>query len=146
MGLFWYAKKMYKDFSLDLEFMVDHEKSNSGIFLRIPGVPQDDYYVGHSFEVQIDNSRDGIHRTAAIYDAEPPMTDATKDPSEWNHYSITFKGDKITVILNGVKVIDWIAEPRGKIKNFAREGFIGLQNHDWETTVLFQNIFIKELD
>jgi hypothetical protein len=74
------------------------------------------------------------------------MADATKDPGEWNHYSITFKGDKITVILNGVKVIDWIAEPRGKIKDFAREGFIGLQNHDWETTVLFQNIFIKELD
>jgi hypothetical protein len=43
-------------------------------------------------------------------------------------------------------VIDWIAEPRGKIKDFAREGFIGLQNNDLETTVLFQNIFIKELD
>ena len=70
----------------------------------------------------------------------------TKGPGEWNHYSITFKGDNITVILNGVKVIDWIAEPRGKIKDFAREGFIGLQNHDWETTVLYRNIFIKVLD
>ena len=146
MGLFWYSKKMYKDFSLELEFMVDQKKSNSGIFLRIPGVPFDNYYVGHSFEVQINHAGKGIHQTGAIYDAEPPMTDATKGPGEWNHYSITFKGDKITVILNGVKVIDWIAEPRGKIKDFAWEGFIGLQNHDWETTVLFQNIFIKELD
>ena len=65
---------------------------------------------------------------------------------EWNHYSITFIGSKITVILNGVKVIDWIAEPRGKIKDFAQEGYIGLQNHDLETTVSYRNIFIKELN
>ena len=69
MGIFWYAKKIYKDFSLELEFMVDQEKSNSGIFLRIPGVPYDDYYVDHSFEVQINHAGKGIHQTGAIYDA-----------------------------------------------------------------------------
>ena len=146
MGIFWYAKKIYKDFSLELEFMVDQEKANSGIFLRIPGVPYDDYYVDHSFEVQINHAGKGIHQTGAIYDAEPPIINVTKGLGEWNHYSITFKGSKITVILNGVKVIDWLAEPRGKIKDFAQEGYIGLQNHDLETTVSYRNIFIKELN
>ncbi|MBC8346577.1 MAG: DUF1080 domain-containing protein [Candidatus Marinimicrobia bacterium] len=146
MGLFWYAKKMLGDFTLDLEFMVDQERSNSGIFLRIPDVPFDNYYVGHSFEVQIYHPGDGTHRTGAIYDAEPPLTNATKGPGEWNHYSITFKGDKIIVFLNGVKVQDWKAEPRGKISDFADKGFIGLQNHDWETAVFYRNIFLKELD
>lgn len=146
MGLFWYAKKMVSDFTLDLEFMVDQERSNSGVFLRIPGVPFDNYYVGHSFEVQIYHPGDGIHRTGAIYDAEPPITDATKGAGEWNHYSITFRGDKIIVYLNGVKVMDWQAEPRGKITDFVDEGYIGLQNHDWETAVYYRNIFLKELN
>jgi sugar phosphate isomerase/epimerase len=146
MGLFWYAKEMLSDFTLDLEFMVDQERSNSGIFLRIPGVPYDNYYVGHSFEVQIYHLGDGIHQTGAIYDAEPPLTNATKGSGEWNHYSITFKGDTIIVYLNGVKVQDWKADPRGKIKDFAEKGYIGLQNHDRETAVFYRNIFLKELD
>ena len=69
-----------------------------------------------------------------------------KGAGERNHYSITFKGDKIIVYLNGVKVQDWKVEPRGKIKNFADKGYIGLQNHDWETAVFYRNIFLKELD
>ena len=146
MGLFWYTKKMYKDFVLELEFMVDQKKSNSGIFLRIPQVPFDNYYVEHSFEVQINDAGKNTHQTGAIFDAESPIVRVSKEPYEWNHYSITFRGEKITVILNGVKVIDWIAEPRGKIKSFSKEGYIGLQNHDWDTKVSFRNIFIKELD
>ena len=102
--------------------------------------------MGHLFEVQIYHPGDGTHRTGAIYDAEPPMANATKGAGEWNHYSITFKGDKIIVYLNGVKVQDWKAEPRGKIKIFADKGYIGLQNHDWETAVFYRNIFLKELD
>jgi len=43
-------------------------------------------------------------------------------------------------------VVDWEAEPRGKIRDFAPRGYIGLQNHDWDTEVSFRNIFVKELD
>ena len=47
--------------------------------------------------------------------------------------------------LNGQKVLDWEAEPRGKIKDFAERGYIGLQNHDDRSPVYFRNIFVKEL-
>jgi len=35
--------------------------------------------------------------------------------------------------------------PRGKIKDFSSEGYIGLQNHDSLSPVYFRDIFIKEL-
>ena len=48
--------------------------------------------------------------------------------------------------LNGAQVTDWVAEPRGKIRDFASSGYIGLQNHDWDTSVYFRNIRVKKLN
>jgi hypothetical protein len=41
-------------------------------------------------------------------------------------------------------VVDWKAESRGKIKDFSREGYLGLQNHDSISPVYFRNIYVKE--
>jgi hypothetical protein len=49
------------------------------------------------------------------------------------------------VELNGKPVLDWEAEPRGKVRDCAPEGYIGLQNHDSRSPVFFRNVFIKEL-
>lgn len=145
MGLFWYSVKKYKDFTLELDFKCSEKNTNSGIFLRIPDIPTNNDYIYHSFEIQIYDSGDGIHKTGAVYDAEPPRVDAFKEPGEWNHFKIIFKGDRIQVELNSTEVIDWNAEPKGKVKDFAKEGYIGLQNHDSRSPVYFRNIFIKEL-
>jgi hypothetical protein len=145
MGLFWYAVKQYGDFVLDVDFKTTSRTTNSGVFLRVPGVPASDDYIYHSFEIQIDDSGEGIHHTGAAYDAEAPSTDATKPPGEWNHYRITFRGNHITVVLNGTTVLDWNAEPRGKVEDFAPRGYIGLQNHDSTSPVYFRNVFVREL-
>ena len=145
MGLFWYSVSKYKDFVLELEYRCSESKTNSGVFVRVPEVPSGDEYIYHSFEVQINDGGEGIHKTAAVYDAEPPSHDASKPTGEWNHYRVTFLGKRIQVELNGEKVVDWEAEPRGKVADFSDEGYIGLQNHDWDTTVSFRNIFVKEL-
>jgi len=39
---------------------------------------------------------------------------------------ITCLGAKIQIELNGKPVLNWNQEPRGKIKDFALEGYIGL--------------------
>ncbi|MFA7227937.1 MAG: family 16 glycoside hydrolase [Melioribacteraceae bacterium] len=145
MGLFWFSAKKFGNFVLDLEYTSHSEKTNSGIFLRVPDFVISDDYIYHSFEIQIDNVSDPLHRTGAVYDAEPVKKDAFKAPGEWNHFRITFEGDKITVELNGQLVNEWKCEPRGKVKDFAKTGFIGLQNHDSAAKVGFRNIFIKEL-
>jgi sugar phosphate isomerase/epimerase len=145
MGLFWYSVKKYKDFVLEVEFKCENRSTNSGVFVRVPGVPTSDDYIYHSFEVQIDDAGKGIHGTGAAYDAEPPSGQASKNPGEWNHFKITFVGSRLSVALNGIPVLDWMAEARGKVRDFADEGYIGLQNHDSRSPVYFRNIFVKEV-
>jgi sugar phosphate isomerase/epimerase len=145
MGLFWYSAKKYKDFILELDFKVDHIFTNSGIFLRVPEMPESDNYIYHSFEVQIYDQGKGIHKTGAVYDADAPSASAFYEPGKWNHYKITLKDQNYKVELNGKLIIDWMAEPRGKIRTIPTEGYIGLQNHDWDSHVYFRNIYVKEL-
>jgi sugar phosphate isomerase/epimerase len=142
MGLLWYSVKKFKDFVLELDYKCSQDNTNSGIFLRVPEVPTSDDYIYHSFEIQIYDVGEGIHRTAAVYDAEAPSSDAFRRGGEWNHLKIIFKEKHLQVELNGVVVIDWDAEPRGKVKDFASEGYIGLQNHDSIAPVYFKNIYI----
>jgi sugar phosphate isomerase/epimerase len=145
MGLLWYSVKKFKDFVLELDFKCGQKNTNSGIFIRVPDVPTNDDYIYHSFEVQINDAGEGIHKTAAIYDAEAPSVDASEPTGEWNHMKITFQGKNIQIELNGRRVVDWEAVPRGKVRDFAGEGYIGLQNHDSIAPVYFKNIFVKEL-
>jgi hypothetical protein len=147
MGLLWYADETFGDFTLRLEFMTSVHEANSGIFLRVPGIPLSDDYVFHSFEVQIDAAAaEGIHRTGGVYDAAAPSEKRARPPGEWNEMEISFVGDRITVDLNGARVLDWVAEPRGKIEDFAARGYIGLQNHDPASRVYFRNLRLKKLD
>jgi hypothetical protein len=145
MGLLWYAAQEYGNFVLELEFKTADVRANSGVFVRVPEVPTSDDYIYHSFEIQIDQVSEGIHSMGGVYDAEAPNKVAARASGEWNHYRITFQGNRITVVLNGEKVVDWEAEPRGKIRDFAPRGYIGLQNHDDGSIVQFRNIFVKTL-
>ncbi len=147
MGLLWYSAEMFGDFVLRLEFMTSVPESNSGVFLRVPEMVTSDEYIFHSFEIQIHAAApEAIHRTGAVYDAEAPSEDRAKEPGEWNDMEISFIGDVIAVSVNGEQVVDWQAEPRGKIRDFADRGYIGLQNHDWDTSVYFRNIRVRKVD
>jgi len=146
MGLLWYSARQYGDFALKLEFMCSNESTNSGVFLRVPDVPISDDYIYHSFEIQInDDAEEGIHRTGAVYDAEAPSQLASAPPGEWNRLEVSFISDRIVVELNGKQVIDWKAEPRGKVEDFAKRGYVGLQNHDDRSPVYFRNIYVRDM-
>jgi sugar phosphate isomerase/epimerase len=144
MGLLWYSVRKYRDFILELDWRCPDKKANSGIFLRVPEMPSSNEYTYHSLEVQILDSGTGDTKTGAIFDAMPPRLDIFHEAGQWNHYKITCKGTRITVELNNRLVIDWNAEPRGKIRDLSEEGYIGLQNHDAGSSVFFRNIFVKE--
>lgn len=145
MGLFWYSVKEFKDFILEFDYRSSEPDANSGVFLRIPTLPTSNDYIYHSFEIQIQDNGEGIHRTAAVYDAEASRGGVIKPTGEWNHLKITFVGKHIEVELNNEIVVDWEAEPRGKVADFAEKGYIGFQNHDPNTRVDFRNIFVKEI-
>ncbi|MEA2064400.1 MAG: DUF1080 domain-containing protein [Gemmatimonadota bacterium] len=146
-GLIWYSAAMFQDFVLELDFMVDDNQTNSGIFLRIPYMVENHDYIHDSFEIQIfDNERAGMtHYTGAIYDASPPLKKASRSPGQWNHFKITCQGQRMVVELNGELVNDWTTRPTGKIKTHWPKGYIGLQNHRGPSDVHFRNIRVKEL-
>ncbi len=146
MGLFWYAAREYGDFVLELEFKSTDGATNSGIFVRVPGVTVSDDYIYHSFEIQIDEAGEGIHETAAVYDAEAPSQQTSNPPGEWNQLKITLEGNHIAIELNGTQVVDWDMEPRGKVQDLAPRGYIGLQNHDDRSPVYFRNIYVTALN
>ena len=145
MGLFWYGDRKVGDFILELDFMSEKHFTNSGVFLRVPEVPVNDNYIYGCFEIQIDNASRGIHQTGAVYDAVAPSSLAFTEAGQWNHYKITYRGTHLEVELNGIKVIDWESEPRGKVRSLSQTGYIGLQNHDSRAPVYFKNIYLKEL-
>ncbi len=145
MGLLWYSRKKVKDFILDFEFMCAKPQTNSGIFIRIPEVPTSDEYIYHSFEIQIFDAGEGIHRTGAAYDIQAPSAFASKPAGEWNHMTIECRGRHVLVTVNGKVVLDWQAQPGGKVKDLAMEGYIGFQNHDSIAPPYFRNIYLKEL-
>jgi len=51
-----------------------------------------------------------------------PKTKADKKPGKWNHFLITLKKDKVSVMLNGQTVIDQVPLPA-----IHMSGSIGLQ-------------------
>ncbi|MCL5279092.1 MAG: DUF1080 domain-containing protein [Planctomycetes bacterium] len=154
-----WTKDTYGDFVLDLEFKVV-EGTNSGIFLRTAD-RKDPVYTG--IEVQIANSygRPKITKTGtagAIYDCQEPSKNMLKAPGEWNRCQVTCRGSRIEVVLNGEKIIDmdvdrWVkagANPDGTpnkfkqaLKDFARVGYVGFQDHG--RPVWYRNIKIKRL-
>ena len=151
-GDIW-TKERYGDFVLDLEFKT---AGNSGVFFRTDN-PKDCVQTG--IEVQVDNpsEKPGRHSTGAIYDLVAPTKNAAKK-GEWNRLVITATGPKLTVQLNGEPVTEmdldkWTEggkNPDGSknkfkaaLKDFKREGHIGLQDHG--AAVSYRNIKIKAL-
>ncbi|MFZ5832150.1 MAG: family 16 glycoside hydrolase [Planctomycetota bacterium] len=156
-----WTKQTYGDFVLELEFKTPEGPANSGIFLRTAD-RQDPVYTG--IEVQVSNpygksklSRTGI--PGAIYDLVAPTVNAALPPGQWNQVQITCRGSNIEVVLNGQKVsamdLDQWTETgknpdgtpnkfRQPLKDFARRGYVGLQDHG--RTVWYRNIRIRPLE
>ncbi len=153
-GDIWTADR-YGDFVLELEFKTT---GNSGVFVRTDD-PKDNVQTG--IEVQVDvprgTGKPGRHDVGAIYDlVAPAKKNAKKD--DWNKLTITARGSLLTVELNGEKVaemdLDRWTEPgknpdgtknkfKTALKDFKREGHIGLQDHG--AVVMYRNIRIKPI-
>ncbi|HOT50032.1 MAG TPA: DUF1080 domain-containing protein, partial [Candidatus Hydrogenedentes bacterium] len=74
-----------------------------------------------------------------------PIKCADKPVGEWNTFRIRMIGDKVTVYLNDVLVVDNVTMENywDRNKPIYPTGQIELQNHG--SSLYFRNIFIKEL-
>ncbi len=158
-----FTKQTFGDFDLHLEFKLGETPwwtmipyailspqmhGNSGVFLRVPK----DESALRGFEVQVCGDygwppcKTG---TGSIYDVVTPMFNMARPVGEWNSYDISTRGTKVTVTVNGWRVIDTdfalLAAPVGKFATpYAQlplEGQIALQDHGGEIT--YRNIKIR---
>ncbi len=91
-----YSERKFMNFQVALEFRLS-QGSNSGLYLR------------GRYEIQImdDQGRPlDIHSQGALYGFTVPGVSASKAAGEWQRYDITIVANRVTVVLNGTKVID----------------------------------------
>jgi hypothetical protein len=90
------SEQKFWNFLLHVDFRIV-ERSNSGIGLR------------GRYEIQIledFGKPPGTHGAAALYARVPPSVNASKPAGEWQSYDIRLVGRTLTVVHNGVKVLD----------------------------------------
>ncbi len=152
MGLLWYTREKFANAVLRVVFRPNGPQGNSGVFIRIPEPPKEPWYaVHHGYEVQIEDAGDEYHRTGAIYSMTKVLAKAPPGPDGWTTMEITLDGQRTIVVVNGVKVTDfngsdpvperkmWYEPERGPRPD---AGYIGVQNHDARSTVVFREISV----
>ncbi len=160
MGLLYWTGEKFGNCILHVEWKMRDENSNSGVFIRIPIEPREEWMpVFYGYEVQIDNKpelsgEDDYHYTGMLYSLTRPLAKPGKPGPEWNSMDITLDGLRTIVYVNDVKVMDYKEgdpvperkfdfEPyRGPRPEF---GYIGLQNHSDNDIVYFRKVEVRPL-
>ncbi|MFV8442072.1 3-keto-disaccharide hydrolase [Flavobacterium sp. LB2P44] len=151
----------YTNFHLKLEWKVA-AKSNSGVIFYVNEDLtkfKNTYETGLEMQVlDNDGHPDGKiekHRAGDLYDLIKSSSEPVKAVGEWNSVDIVCKFGKLTMLLNGVKIVEttlWDANFKTLVagSKFAtwpgfagfKKGKIALQDHG--DNVWFRNIMIKE--
>ncbi|HJT30622.1 MAG TPA: DUF1080 domain-containing protein, partial [Pirellulales bacterium] len=129
----------YGDYELWVDWKIERN-GDSGIYLR--GVPQVQIWDPSS------DSAKGVGSGGLFNNQKnpsKPLTVADKPIGQWNTFKIKMVGDKVTVYLNDVLVVDNVVLENywERDKPIYPTGQIELQNHG--NTLYFKNIYLKEI-
>ena len=125
--------------------------SDSGIFLRDikTGKSQVNIWCWPIGSGEVYGYRMDKSMPASVRAGVTPKHQADKPVGEWNSFEITLKGDRLTVVLNGITVIEDAELPgiptRGPIAFQHHGGFRDGKYFGNPSLVQFRNIRIKEL-
>jgi hypothetical protein len=160
MGLLYYTGGKVKDSVIRVVFKMRDKNDNSGVFIRIPMEPREEWMpVHYGYEVQIDNNPEAagesdIHATGCLYSITKAIARPGKGSGEWNTMEITLDGPRTIVFVNGVQVTDYKEGQPVPARKFdfepfrgprPVEGYFGLQNHGDKDVVFFKEVAIKPL-
>lgn len=151
-----FTKDEYADFELRLEFQLT-PGANNGLALRAP-LEGDPAYAGFESQV-LDNTADKYKGLkdwqyhGSLYGVAAATATALKPVGEWNSQTVTMKGRRVTIVLNGVTILDVdldTAAPGGKtigggkVEGLVRtKGHIGFCGHG--DRVAFRNVRVKKM-
>ncbi len=128
------TEAVFEDFYLHIEFLADTGQ-NSGVYLR------------GMYEAQVvdrDSRMQGLQGVGSVFGRVAPSRNAATEPGTWQTYDLTLVDRHMTVILNGVKVVDNqpIVAPTGGavVTDPTAPGPILLQGD--HTSIKYRNIYL----
>lgn len=151
------TKQKFRDFRLHVEFLVQHEGGNSGVYLQ------------NRYEIQVLDGDKTKHGMGAVINETPSPYHAYNGVGKWNAYDLVFRAARfengrrtekamVTLYFNGIKVhtnqtINQVWGGANSGIDGGNDGGKGItdtpgglklqaEGHD----VLYRNIWIKELD
>ena len=138
------TEKQYGDFEMYVDWMLDPAgpEADAGIYLR--GTPQVQIWDTSRVNVGAQVGSGGLYNNQ-VNESKPSKV-ADNKLGEWNSFYIKMVGDRVTVILNGEKVVDDVILENywdRKQPIFPIEQ-IELQAHG--SKVYYRNIYVKELE
>jgi len=153
MGLLWYTGEKIGNAKIRVVYKLMQKETNSGVYVRIPEKPTEPWMpVNKGNEVQIYNPGDDYHCTGVIYSFSKALARPYKPVGEWNTMEITLDGPRTIVTVNGVKTTDYVqgqpdppnrheGDPASGVR--PNSGYMGLQNHNAESVIYFQEVAVK---
>jgi len=134
------VKEDYGDFEMIVDWRITKE-GDSGIYLR--GTPQVQIWDTSRVEVGAQVGSGGLYNNQK-HESKPLLV-ADNPIGDWNTFRIKLVGDKVTVYLNGLLVVDNVTMENYWDRNIPLfpTGPIELQAHG--TNLAFRNVYVKEL-
>jgi hypothetical protein len=111
---------------------------DSGIYLRGDSKNQVNLWTWPIGSGEVYGFRTDAKMPAAVRAGVTPRANADMPVGEWNRMMITLIGDRLTVVLNGVVVVE-----NAQLPGIAKRGPIALQHHG--AGIDFANLWIKQL-
>lgn len=121
--------------------------SNSGIYFHTAF--QQGGWPSKGYEVQVNNSHTDWRRTGSLYGIQDVKEVFVKD-NEWYTEEIIVEGKKVTILVNGKKVVEYtepadVKRSGGDKDRVLSSGTFALQAHDPNSKVYYKNIQVKIL-
>ncbi|VAW24032.1 hypothetical protein MNBD_BACTEROID01-2706 [hydrothermal vent metagenome] len=135
------TKKKYGDFDMLVDWRIT-KNGDSGIYLR--GTPQVQIWDTSRVDVGAQVGSGGLYNNKI--NPSKPLTLADNAIGDWNTFRIKMVGDKVTVYLNGILVVDNVTMENfwdRSMPIFPKEA-IELQAHG--TDLAFRNIYVREIN
>lgn len=142
------TKKPYRNFHLKLEYKLNGTEGfvNGGVqfrSVRIPNPPNEMF--GYQADIGAGYSGclyDESRRKVMLAKAVKEIIEKAEKPGEWNTYEIIAEAERIRILVNGVRTVDYTE----RAPDIAPKGLIALQIHgNCKAEIAFRNIVIEEM-
>ena len=142
------TKKPYRNFHLKLEYKLTGTEGfvNGGVqfrSVRIPNPPNEMF--GYQADIGAGYSGclyDESRRKVMLAKAVKEIIEKAERPGKWNTYEIIAEAERIRILVNGVRTVDYTE----RAPDIAPKGLIALQIHgNCKAEIAFRNIVIEEM-